>query len=196
MGDEYPSLDGTIKVMRASTDRVVIKPGIFAYGLSLLWIVIGVYLLWITFQLLLSPSNKAQVTPTDVVLSGLILLGMAAVGSLFLFLALQLLSQTYTVSLEGVDVRRLRGSRFIRWEEVKALGEVPILWLNSNYYLTPYEGRGIALYTSFMAHPRQSAKALIEAAYLNGADIKFKFVLGNEFGPPPYGIFTDKKVDS
>ncbi len=172
--------------------KVVVRLGLFGYGLSLVWLAFGIGLLSISLRLLLQPSN-GQLTLADTLLTMLILAGFIVAGGAFLWLALMLLRQRYVISLEGVDVRRLRNSRFVRWEEVKALGEVPVLWLSSGYYLTPKAGKGIALYTSFMARPRQSAKALIEAAYLSGANIEFKFVFGNELGPPPYGIFKEAR---
>jgi hypothetical protein len=47
------------------------------------------------------------------------------------------------------------------------------------------------LLISWTNNPRLAAMALFEAAYLSGNNIQFNFFAGNEFGPPPYGIFLD-----
>ena len=65
--------------------------------------------------------------------------------------------------------------------------------IDCNYKVRLRNGKTVTFFTSFMARPKESAKALIEAAYLSGANIEFKFVLGNELGPPPYGIFKEAR---
>ena len=77
--------------------------------------------------------------------------------------------------------------------DIEVFGEQATFIVGSNYKVRLRDGKTVTFFTSLMARPRQSAKALIEAAYLSGANIEFKFVLGNELGPPPYGIFKEAR---
>ena len=175
----------------SSTKGVVIRPGILSYVLSLAWLTFGISLLSVPLQLLLQPSNS-QLSPADVLHAMLLLAAFLVAGSVFLWLAAMLIKQRYLISLEGVNVRRLRDSKFIRWDEVEVFGEQATFTIGSNYKVRLYNGETATFFTAVMAHPKLSAKALIEAAYSSGANIEFKFILGNEFGLPPYGIFKRK----
>ena len=189
---------------KISTKKVVIRPGIFSYVLSLGWLTFGTVLLSVPIRVLLKLLQSSvellklqlsveSLTLTDTLLSILMLAGFLIAGCGFLWFALTLLRQKYFVSLEGIHIHRLKNSRFIPWNEVEVFGEQATFIVGSNYKIRVRDGKTATFFTAFMARPRQSARALIEAAYLSGADIEFKFVLGNELGSPPYGIFTDSK---
>jgi hypothetical protein len=69
-------------------DKVVIKPGLLAYALSLSSLTFGGYLLWTALHLTLSPQ-KEQVTINETLLSAAILLGIVAVGGILIWFSLR-----------------------------------------------------------------------------------------------------------
>lgn len=170
----------------------VIRKGIFTYALISVWLVIAAWLLFGFVRIIFEQFNPSTAVTLGNLVGGLLFTSL--IGSAFLFIGLQLLSQRYVVSPEGIDVRRLRGSRFVSWDEVEVFGEQANSIAESSYKVRLRDGKTVTFFTAFMAHSSQSAKALIEAAYLSGANIEFKFVLGNEFGSPPYGIFGTEKI--
>ena len=172
--------------------EVVVRPGILGYGLSLIELVLGVGVLSIPLRLLLQPTND-QSSLSDILLGWVILTAFVAVGIAFIWFALVLVKQRYFVSLEGVDVKRLKKSRFISWRDVAAFGEIPTVFGISIYFVELVDGSKVMFYIPFMARPERSAKALIEAANTASPNIQFTFFLGNEYGKPPYGIFKSEQ---
>ena len=167
------------------------RTGIVGMILAVAWLVIPG---WLLTQLIMSLIDLAtgRYQPTFLQLSGLILF-VLVVSAVFGWLSLGTLVQRYIVSLEGIEIRRLRGKRFFRWEEVESINTIPTFWFVNNLNLSLRSGENVGLLTALSARYKQSCKAIIEAAYLGNPDIDFKFVLGNDYGSPPYGIFTDEK---
>lgn len=170
---------------------VIVRPGVLGYMLSLISLACGIGLLSIPLRLLLQPMNK-QSSLTDVLLGVAILATLVVVGSAFLWYAFMIIKQKYLVSLEGVDVGRLRKPRFIAWEDVVAFAEIPTIFGIGIYFVSLSDKSKIIFFIPFMARPERSARALIEAAHIANPNIEFNFFLGNEYGKPPYGVFKSE----
>ena len=117
-----------------------------------------------------------------------------SIGCGFLWASLSLLKQHYVVSLEGIYVSRLFGSRFIRWDEVEILNVIPTYAGADNIKLFLHAGKSATLYIAFLAHQARSARTIIEAAHFGNSEITVNFALGNDYGPPPYGIFYREEI--
>ena len=173
------------------TKEVVIRTGILGYALSLCVVVFGVFLLYIPLQAPSQPTSE-PLSLTENLLTVLVLAAFLAAGIASLWCTSMIIKQRYTVSLKGVDVKRLRKSRFVAWEDVIAFAEIPTMYGTGIYVIELVDRSKVMFYIPFMANPERSARALIEAAHIANPEIKFNFFLGNEYGKPPYGIFRSK----
>ena len=170
---------------------VKIKKGFLAYVFLAATTFIGLWLMNRFFQAVIEQiAGVATATPGQFIGFSLF---TSCTGLFFLYAALLVFRQEYAVSLEGIEVKRLWRSRFISWQEVEVFGEMPTFVGVSSYYVQLKDGTSASFLTAFLGRPERSAKALIEAAYLADSNIEFKFLLGNEYGHPPYGIFEETR---
>ena len=106
-----------------------------------------------------------------------------------------LLRQRYIVSLLGIEVTQLLHKRFVLWEDVKMLAVMPTFTGANNIKLFLHNGKSISLFTALLAYHERSAKAILEAAHEANPKLEIKFLLRNEYGRPPYGIFKREGLE-
>lgn len=112
---------------------------------------------------------------------------------MFIWIASSLLKQRYVVYLKGIEVNRLRYEGFFAWTDIESIEVSPTFAGANIIKLFTHHKKSVTLFLPFMAHYKRSAKAILEAVHLSGANVEIYFALGNDYGPPPYGIFTDSK---
>ena len=170
---------------------VTIRKGFAAYGLASLCFLFGGYTAWALLQGFLDRGLESPTESSfaELVLEILILAGLIAFSAFCLWAGFMLLRQRYVVSLAGIEATGLWRKRFISWKEVKMLAVMPTFIEANNIKLFLHNGGNISLFTALLAHHEKSAKAILEASHKANSNIEFKFLLSNEYGRPPYGIF-------
>ena len=177
----------------ASTRAIVVRMNFLAYGLAISWMLIGSYLVWAVFQAVSSRSPNATFSIGSLLAVCAILVGILALSGLFFWIGLVTIAQRYVVSLKGIEVRRLKGKRFFSWSEVASINTIPTFWFVDNLNLVLKDGKNVGLLLALSARYKQSCRAVLEAAHLANPDIELKFMLENDYGPPPYGIFKEAR---
>jgi hypothetical protein len=115
---------------------------------------------------------------------------MLLTGLVLLYAGLTGISTSLVVSLEGIRVRSLWGSREVSWREVQTLH------FQTNYFnkysarivLDDPDKRPVGLLLGLLGNSHELGKALVEAAYTSNPEIRFSGA--HHYGPPPYGIFS------
>ena len=171
---------------------IEIKKGLLGYAFIAFCVVARFWLMAGFFRIIFEEViGTSSITPGQ--LAGALLL-TGSLGSLCLYGALSVSRQEYWVSLEGIEVRRLRKPRFIAWKEVISFWSMQSNIGISNYAVGLADGTNVVLFMSLMARPERSTKALFEAAYFANPNIQYMFRLGDEYGKPPYGIFKRERL--
>jgi hypothetical protein len=150
--------------------------------LSLFGLVCGVAFLKFGIDALTGRISQGAFLMVAALLSGFLVLLGASIG----------LTSNYKVSLQGINVNHWWRRQYIKWADVSRItfitnlgwGYVVSIKLKSD------QKREIALIPAFLGNGHQLSKAIIEAATL--ANPRINFVGMHEYGPPPYGIFTNK----
>ena len=174
--------------------QLVIRKGFAAYGLVLIWLSFATWAI-VQFSRALLELRTGEWQPTFSQFVGATAFTLV-VGVGFLWLSASLLKQKYVVSLEGIKVERLLHEGFFAWTAIKNVEVLPTFAGANVIKLFTHDKRSVTLFLPIMAHYKRSAKAILEAMYLSGADIRIHFAFGNDYGPPPYGIFEQKAEDT
>jgi hypothetical protein len=125
----------------------------------------------------------------------MIILFSLPLGVILLNVALIALFAKYEVTVDRISVKHWWKHRSADWKNI----EVVTLY---NYWGWGYNVRiklinnieqDIILFPSFVGNNHNIVKAIIEAATLSNPSIRFVGI--HEFGPPPYGIFVEKKSE-
>ena len=112
--------------------------------------------------------------------------------SLFLLWGVSVvISAQYEVDKDGIKVRHWWRKHYVFW------GDIERVTFQTNFgfgYIVHIKKKGkvrlIRLFLAGVGNGHELGKAMIEAATLANPEIRF---LGmHEYGPPPYGIFTEK----
>ncbi|MCA9839506.1 MAG: hypothetical protein KC422_21530 [Trueperaceae bacterium] len=157
------------------------EPEIFTYLLAILFFGMGVLgiggFLGSLFQGLQQPF---------------LALGALILGFTGLSFSLSIPFLKYEITIKGVKIRQLTGTRFISWNDMRAITAQPTFFgaYNFGVYTKPGKGKNAILYTSILPKHHTVAKAIIEAGTTSNPEIVPNVWVKGVYGPPPYGIFS------
>lgn len=114
---------------------------------------------------------------------------LTAAGVLLTLTVVTALSLRLVITLDGLMVKSVWGSRKVAWREVTEVR------LQTNFfgkytailYFHP-PGRGIGLLLGLLGNDHELAKALLEAASTSNPHVSLTG--SHHYGPPPYGVFS------
>ena len=98
-----------------------------------------------------------------------------------------------SIDLSGVTVEQgwRNGNKFMSWASLCEIGMTPNFFGSTVIDFRPCTAEPVLqINTFFYRNHNEIAMAVIEAATVANPDISFDVLLGNDYGLPPYGIFT------
>lgn len=115
-------------------------------------------------------------------------------GVMMVFVGFKTITLRIEVARDGMMVHQLWKEIWIPWEAVTKIAVAPT-YADSEHLNVCYDRKRVSLPIGFLKNPQGLNKAIIEAATSVNKEIELSPLTVKLYGPPPYGVFSNREAD-